>query len=97
MRTIKIDLADEIISIYGSEEKTAELMIRLSVLEGVRRKIISTGKGAELLDISILDFARLMKEHGIPYYDYSSDELEKEFEKADETLSMLNKNKRNQK
>ena len=40
---------------------------------------ISSGKAAELLDISRIEFLQLLRERGIAYIDYSAQELEEEF------------------
>jgi len=41
---------------------------------------ISSGKAAELLDISRIEFLQLLRERGIAYIDYSDQELEEEFD-----------------
>jgi predicted HTH domain antitoxin len=45
---------------------------------------ISAGKAAELLGIQKSEFRRLMARKGIPYFDYSHEELKKEFRAVDE-------------
>jgi len=39
---------------------------------------ISSGKAAQLLNISRVEFLRLLRKYGITYVNYSSDELEEE-------------------
>ncbi len=41
---------------------------------------ISSGKAAELLDISRIEFLQLLKKRGIAYVDYSAQELDEEFD-----------------
>ena len=41
---------------------------------------ISSGKAADLLDISRIEFLQLLRERGIAYIDYSDQELEEEFD-----------------
>lgn len=41
---------------------------------------ISSGKAAELLDISHIEFLQLLRKHGIAYIDYSPQELDEEFD-----------------
>jgi predicted HTH domain antitoxin len=48
---------------------------------------ISSGKAARLLGISRIEFLNLLRRRGIAYVDYSSQELEEEFE-AVETLEI---------
>lgn len=39
---------------------------------------ISSGKAAHLLNISRIDFLRLLRKHGIAYINYTADEIEEE-------------------
>ncbi len=41
---------------------------------------ISSGKAADLLDISRIDFLKLLRKRGIAYIDYSAQELDEEFD-----------------
>ncbi len=41
---------------------------------------ISSGKAADLLDISRIEFLQLLRKRGIAYIDYSDQELEEEFD-----------------
>ena len=41
---------------------------------------ISSGKAADLLDISRIDFLKLLRQRGIAYIDYSAQELDEEFD-----------------
>jgi len=47
----------------------------LIALELFREGLISTGKGAEVLEISKLEFIRLLAQRGIPYFTESAEEL----------------------
>lgn len=64
--------------------------------EGVQRRVnewlvlslfteerISSGKAARLLNISRIEFLALLRERGIAYVDYSTDELVAEFTAVD--------------
>ena len=48
---------------------------------------VSSGKAAKLLDITRVEFLRLLRRRGVAYIDYSAEELEDEF-KAVETLEI---------
>ena len=91
MKRISIKLPDEIMALAVSEEDMTEAIRRLFVLDLVRRKMISAGKGAEVLGINLADFAKMMSEHGIPYYDYTPEEAKREFKAAKETLLKIKK------
>ncbi len=41
--------------------------------------LVSSGKAAKLLDISRIEFLALLRKRGISYIDYSSQELDEEF------------------
>jgi predicted HTH domain antitoxin len=64
-------------------ERFKEQAYREGVLDLVRQGKVSSGYGAQLLNISTVDFLELMKEHGIPISpDQSAEELEAEVEDA---------------
>jgi predicted HTH domain antitoxin len=48
---------------------------------------ITSGEGAAMLDMSRLDFLALLHSCGVPYYDYTREELEREQEVLDEVLA----------
>ena len=50
----------------------------LAVLELYRRRLISSGKAAELLEMERFEFVRYASRLGIPFLDMSSDELDAE-------------------
>ena len=59
-----------------------EKLKELSVLELYRRKDISSGKAAELLEMARFEFVRYASRLGIPFFDMSEEELEKDLEAA---------------
>jgi predicted HTH domain antitoxin len=56
-------------------EQTAREMI---VFESYRRSLVSSGKAAELLGITRLEFIQRSSELGIPYFRYTEDEWRSE-------------------
>lgn len=54
----------------------------LSILELYRRKEISSGKAAELLGMERFEFVRYASRLGIPFFDMSEEELERDLEAA---------------
>jgi len=68
---------------------TAHLEPRLReliALELFREGLISTGKAAEVLEISKLDFIRLLAQRGIPYFTESLQELTEEVDNLEHFL-----------
>jgi predicted HTH domain antitoxin len=50
----------------------------LAVLELYRRRLVSSGKAAELLEMKRFEFVRYASRLGIPFLDMSQDEFEAE-------------------
>jgi predicted HTH domain antitoxin len=79
--TVSVTLPQALLFETGlSREAAGEKLLRAFVLSLYRQDRISSGKAARLLDIHRLEFIRLLGEEGIPYLDYSSEELEAELE-----------------
>lgn len=70
MRAITIELPDEIAELLSPEERQ-QLALQTYVLTLVQTHRISVSRGAELLGVSLADFAKLLAEQGGVYYDYS--------------------------
>jgi len=81
---IQVGIPQAILTDYHlSENKAAERMFFLFILDLYKHKKISTGKAAEMLGISKYDFIRMMADEGVDYFNYSSGELEQEFKIID--------------
>lgn len=74
-RKLEMELPEEIIAYFGSIDEVELKMKQAAVLELLRRKKVSQGKAAELLEMNRWDFYQLMAEHNIPMVDLSSEEL----------------------
>jgi len=74
--TVSLDLPRDLLGALDVPEARLETRLReLIALELFREGYISSGKGAELLGISKLDFIHLLAQHGIPYFAESPEEL----------------------
>lgn len=82
---LEVTLPKDLYSRLGFSKGEAEEAIKeFSVLGLYMEHKISAGKAAELLGVRRREFIRLMARKGIPYFDYSDEEVEKEFRAADE-------------
>lgn len=82
---LEIVIPKDLFSILGySKSEAAEAIKEFSVLGLYLERRISSGKAAELLGIRKREFARFLARRKIPYFDYTSEELEEEFHTFDE-------------
>jgi len=87
METVVLEIAipKELFSMLGfSKPMAAEAITEFSVLGLYLERRISAGKAAELLGIRNREFVRLLARRGIPYFDYTDEEMEEEFRTVDE-------------
>jgi predicted HTH domain antitoxin len=79
--TISVD--DDLLAVLpGAHPGPAEQIRELAVLELYRRRVISSGKAAELLRRDRGEFIRYAGRLGIPYVDLDEVELAREIEGA---------------
>ena len=79
--TIRVD--DDLLAVLpGAHPGPAEQIRELAVLELYRRRVISSGKAAELLRRDRGEFIRYASRLGIPYVDLDEVELAREIEGA---------------
>lgn len=77
--TISLSLPRDLLGALDiPEQQLASQVLELVALELFRQGRISTGKGAELLGISKLDFTQILAQHQIPYFTETPTELEAE-------------------
>ena len=82
---LEVTLSKDLFSRLGFSKGEAEEAIKeFSVLGLYLEHKISAGKAAELLGVRKRGFVRLLARKGIPYSDYSEEELEQEFRVSDE-------------
>jgi predicted HTH domain antitoxin len=76
------DLSGFLAALGQPVEQTAREMI---VFELYRRSLVSSGKAAELLGISRLEFIQRASELGIPYFRFTEDEWQAEVAESKRT------------
>jgi len=92
MVTVNIPLKEDLAEVLRELDRPLEETAReLIVLELYREHKISVGKGAELLEMELLDFIRYSSRVGIAHLDLTADQLERDFAKADELLDVIRK------
>ena len=77
MKTLRIELPEEIVELFGEEELEASLK-KWAVLELVRADKLSSGKAAEILGVTRWEFMELMSSHDVPMADFPEEELERQ-------------------
>ena len=79
MRTISIDLEEDVVALLRQSNQPVEHAAReLIVLELYRRGTISSGKAAQLLGMSRVEFIQHASRLGIPYFAMTEDEWKNE-------------------
>jgi len=80
---ISVALDEKFLSFVAKKKKDIpEKLKELSILELYRRKDISSGKAAEFLGMERFEFVKYASRLGIPFFDMSKEELEKDLEAA---------------
>jgi predicted HTH domain antitoxin len=79
MGTISIDLEEDVVALLRQLNQPVERAAReLIVLELYRRGAISSGKAAQLLSMSRVEFIQYASRLGISYYTMTEDEWKNE-------------------
>jgi predicted HTH domain antitoxin len=79
MSTISIDLEEDVVALLRQSNQPVERAAReLIVLELYRRGTISSGKAAQLLGMSRVEFIQHASRLGIPYFAMTEDEWKNE-------------------
>jgi predicted HTH domain antitoxin len=79
MSTINIDLEEDVVALLRQSNQPVERAAReLIVLELYRRGTISSGKAAQLLGMSRVEFIQHASRLGIPYFAMTEDEWKNE-------------------
>jgi predicted HTH domain antitoxin len=85
--TIPLALPRDLLGAMDIPHARLEPRLReLIALELFREGLISTGKGAEILEISKLGFIRLLAQHEIPYFTESAEELTSDVDNLEQLL-----------
>ena len=89
--TVALDLPRDLLGALDVPQAQLEARLReLIALELFREGRISSGKGAELLGISKLEFIYLLAQHRIPYFTESPEELVAEVATLERLLGETN-------
>lgn len=78
---IEIDLPQDIIFVMRGMEKPEDVKRKMKMALAIllfQEKAISLGKAAELADVSRVRFMEVLKEHGLPSYEYSEQDFERD-------------------
>jgi predicted HTH domain antitoxin len=78
---IEIDLPQDIIFAMRAAEKPEEIKKKLKTALAIllfQEKSISLGKATELAEMSRVRFMEVLKEHGMPAYEYSDKDFERD-------------------
>jgi len=90
MTTLQISIPDDLLAVLGSEDQARAHLTRTAVLGLVKRQVISQGRGAELLAVSLREFQDLMAESDVPVVDVSEEELREGHRNLKEALGDAN-------
>jgi predicted HTH domain antitoxin len=83
MTTISLALEDELAALLQERHQTVERSAReLIILELYRRGTLSSGKAAQLLEMTRWELVRHASRLGIPFFDMTANEWESEREMA---------------
>jgi predicted HTH domain antitoxin len=82
MARVVVDLHEDLLALFGSEEEARRQLTEAGMLRLVRERKIGPSQGAALLRMHLSDFVRLMASEGIPYFEYGAEELRKDVKVA---------------
>ena len=83
MSSVTIELDDALVAVLGLlDQPLAQAVREMAVVELYRRQIISSGKAAQLLGMSKLEFIQYSGRLGIPFFRMTNAELDAELANA---------------
>ena len=91
---IEIELPRDIIFAMRGLQKPEEVKKKLKIALAIflfQESAISLGKATELTEMSRVRFTEVLKEHGIPAYEYGDDDFEKDRQMIAEYREMVKK------
>lgn len=80
MRTVVVELPEELLVMLGSPDEAAARLKEAVVLDLLRRERLTQGEAAHLLDMSLWDFLPFMAQHRIETGPATSEELDRELD-----------------
>ena len=82
-----LQIEDDLSPFFAEPQRCPEQAVReLIVVELFRRRLISSGRGAELPGMPRIEFIRRAAGLGVPYFDMSREELEADLEAVGKLL-----------
>ena len=78
--TVPVDVPEEVVNLFGSEQATAAKAREMLVVELLREARISQGEAARLLDVTRWQVLDLMAAYQVPSGPGTPEELEREVE-----------------
>ncbi len=81
--TIEVRIPASLLAFGLNQDEVQRRITEWMVLSLVTEDRISSGKAANLLGMSRVDFLALLRQRGIAYIDYTPEELAEEFEAVD--------------
>jgi predicted HTH domain antitoxin len=78
--TIPVELPQDVLSLCPDKEQLGHDMALLWFLDQVRAGHLSIGRAAELLQLPTAAVMDLMHSHGLPYPNYSAEDLQRELD-----------------
>ena len=83
MMLLEIKVPDDLPGLLRLSQDELEREVQVWIaLELFRDRKVSAGKAAAIAHVSLTEFMRLTRQHGIPWIAYTSDELEREVQEA---------------
>jgi predicted HTH domain antitoxin len=80
---LEIKVPSRLLQLGINRDEVQQRIMEWLVLSLFTEERISSGKAARLLQISRIDFLKLLQVYGIAYINYSEDELAEEFTAVD--------------
>ncbi len=77
-KTITVQVPDDVVEYWETPNELAATLSTLSVVELVRKGILSQGKAAELLNLSRWELMDLLARYDVPTANFSIDELNRQ-------------------
>jgi len=75
VKTLKLEVPDEVVKLLGSVDAATKEAKEALVLDLVRRGKISRSKAAELLKLNLWELPDLLARYKLPWFDYTEEEL----------------------
>ena len=82
MKTLKLEVPDEVVKLLGSVDAATREAKEALVLDLVRRGKISRSKAAELLELNLEELPGLLARYKLPWFDYTQEQLNEDLQRV---------------